>query len=94
MRRFTRARFWISAFESDAWRANLEPVRNVAVFCFESVTANSVCEAKPVRNVLTQTEPFAKSALGRLATASKPVRNALRFVVDASIAARFFVLRN
>jgi hypothetical protein len=47
----------------------LEPVRNGAVVCFEWVTANSVCDAVPVRNRGAQTEPFAKNALG------KPVRN-------------------
>jgi hypothetical protein len=57
---------------------------------------------KPLRNVLAHTEPFVKSALGkpsektagRLATASKPVRNALGFAVDDSVAARFLVLQN
>jgi hypothetical protein len=38
--------------------------------------------------VLTQIEPFANDALG------KPVGNALRFVVDAPVAARFLVLQN
>ena len=28
----------------------MAPVRNVAIVCFERVTANSVCKAVPVRN--------------------------------------------
>ena len=36
--------------------AILEPVRKVPVFCFEWVTANSVCESEPVRSLLEETD--------------------------------------
>jgi len=66
LRSFTRASFCVVGVEMKVRQnAILEPDRNVAVLCFERVTAISTRRTEPGRNVLPQTEPFAEIALGK-----------------------------